>query len=168
MAAARRRFEWPLQAALYTAFMALVALLSTAPAWQALPPGTAVVTVTLLHHGQRVEPCRPYTAEELARLPPNMRAPQKCGRERVPVLVELDIDGVNVMRESAPPAGLSRDGASSLYRRVQLTAGEHRLTVRMKDAPGDPFNHTREATVKLAPAQVLVIDFDNAKGITLS
>jgi hypothetical protein len=35
--------------------------------------------------------------------------------------------------------------------------------------PGAAFNHVREATVRLAPAQVLVIDFDAEKGgITLT
>lgn len=167
MAEVRAR-EWAAQAVLYAAFMAVVGVFSDAPAYSPLAPGAAVVTVSMLHHGDRVEPCRPHTEAELAKLPPNMRTPQKCGRERVPVAVELDIDGVNVMRVSAAPAGLSRDGASSVYRRLHVAAGTHRFTVRMKDAPGAAFNHTREATLQLKPAQVLVIDFEQGKGITLS
>jgi hypothetical protein len=160
--------EWAAQAVLYAIFMAVVGAFSNAPGFHPLPSGTSVVTVSLLHHGQRVAPCRAWTEAELAKLPPNMRSPQKCERERVPVAVELDIDGVNVMRESAAPAGLSRDGASSVYRRLQVSAGTHRITFRMKDAPGEAFNHVREATLELKPAQVLVIDFEQGKGITLS
>jgi hypothetical protein len=67
------------------------------------------------------------------------------------------------------PSGLSKDGASSVYHRVQVAAGAHHIKVRMKDSPGNGgFDHTREATVTLAPAHILVIDFDAAKGgITL-
>jgi hypothetical protein len=41
--------------------------------------------------------------------------------------------------------------------------------VRMKDSPGGGgFDYTREASVTLAPAHILVIDFDAEKGgITL-
>jgi hypothetical protein len=167
MAGMRAR-EWAAQAVLYVIFMGVVAAFSSAPSYRPISPDHSVVTVSLLHHGERVAPCRPYTEAELAKLPPNMRAPQKCERERMPVTVELDIDGVNVMRETAQPAGLSSDGASSIYRRLHVMAGEHRITVRLKDAPGAAFNHTREATLKLKPAQVLVIDFEQGKGITLS
>ena len=99
-----------------------------------------------------------------------MRTPMKCERERSPVTIEVDLDGATVYRHVAVPSGLSRDGASSVYHRLQVPAGEHRIAVRLKDNAGAvPFNHTREATVTLKPAQVLVIDFDAEKGgITLS
>jgi hypothetical protein len=93
-----------------------------------------------------------------------MRAPMKCERERVPVAIEVDVDGRTVYSHVAAPSGLSHDGASSVYRRIVLGAGEHRIAVRMRDVPGAAFNHVREATVRLAPAQVLVIDYDAEKG----
>ncbi len=128
-----------------------------------------MLKVSFIHHGDRVEPCRPYTQEELAKLPHNMRTPMKCERERVPVAIEVELDGRTILSQVAPPSGLSRDGASAVYHRLDLPAGEHRIVVRLRDKPGDAFNHTREATLKLAPAQVLVIDFDAEKGgITLS
>ena len=84
--------------------------------------------------------------------------------------IEVDLDGATVYRRIATPSGLSRDGASSVYHRLQVPAGQHRIAVRLKDkaAPG-PFTYTRDATVNLRPAQILVIDFDPEKGgITLS
>jgi hypothetical protein len=68
-----------------------------------------------------------------------------------------------------PPSGLSRDGASAMYQRLVVAAGERRLSVRLSDDARAPANaYRREATVTLAPAQVLVIDFDAAEGgITL-
>jgi hypothetical protein len=157
------------QAALYGLFAASIGVFSHWPTYQALAPDAAVLKVSFIHHGERAQPCRPYTAEELAKLPPNMRAPMKCERERVPVAIEVDVDGRTVYSHVAAPSGLSHDGASSVYQRVVLGAGEHRIAVRMRDVPGAAFNHVREATVRLAPAQVLVIDFDAEKGgITLT
>ena len=158
------------QVALYGVFALVIGVFSNWPRYSALAPDQALVKVSFIHHGQRVAECRPYTADELAKLPPNMRAPMKCDRERSPVSVELDVDGVTVYRQLAVPAGLSRDGASSVYHRLEVPAGEHRIAVRLKDSAGPAaFTHKREATVTLKPAQVLVIDFDPQQGgITLS
>lgn len=161
--------SWLAQAVLYGLFAAFIGVFSHWPAYEALPPQQAVLKVSFIHHGQRVEPCRPYTPEELAKLAPNMRTPLKCGRERAPVEIEVALDGATVYRHVAEPSGLSHDGASSVYHRMNVAAGEHRIAVRLKDGPGAAFGYTREATVRLAPAQVLVIDFDPQQGgITLS
>jgi hypothetical protein len=78
-------------------------------------------------------------------------------------VVELDIDGQPAFRHSAQPSGLSKDGASSVYHRYAVTAGSHRVAVRLKDDVRSPgFTQTREDTVTLKPAQILVIDFDTA------
>lgn len=160
---------WLGQAVLYGLFALFIGVFSHWPRYQALPPGQAVLKVSFIHHGQRVAPCRPYTAEELAKLPPNMRTPLKCERERVPVAIEVDLDGATVFRQVAQPSGLSRDGASTVYHRVAVPAGEHRITVRLRDGPGTAFGYTRDTTLRLKEAQVLVIDFDAQKGgITLS
>jgi hypothetical protein len=98
-----------------------------------------------------------------------MRAPTRCPRERSPVTVELDIDGAAAARVVAPPSGLSRDGASALYRRLPVAAGERLIQVRLRDDDRSPtFAYTAERRITLAPAQVLVIDFDAERGgITL-
>jgi hypothetical protein len=166
----KRFLTWAGQALLYGLFAVFIGLLSQWPSYQPLPPDTALVKVSFIHHGQRVAECRRLTDEELAKLPPNMRAPTRCERERSPVTIEVDLDGTLVVREVAAPSGLSRDGASSVYHRLQVPAGRHRLAVRLKDSAAVAgFTHTHEATVTLEPAQVLVIDFDADKGgITLS
>jgi hypothetical protein len=166
----KRALAWTGQAVLYALFAIFIGVFSGWPPYEALPPDQALVKVSFIHHGQRVAECRPYTAEELAKLAPNMRTPMKCGRERSPVTIEVDLDGATVYRHVAVPAGLSRDGPSSVYHRIAIPAGEHRIAVRMKDsASAATFTHTRDATLTLKPAQVLVIDFDAEKGgITLS
>ncbi len=161
--------SWIGQALLYGLFAAFIGVFSNWPRYQALPPGQAVLKVSFIHHGQRVAPCRPYTAEEQAKLPPQMRQPMKCERERAPVAIEVDLDGRRIYSHLAQPSGLSRDGASSVYHRVAIPAGEHRITVRLRDSTQPGFGYTRDATLTLKEAQVLVIDFDAQKGgITLS
>jgi hypothetical protein len=154
---------WIGQLLLYALFAAVIGVFSGWPTYRHLAGDQSLVKLSFSHTGKPISDCRQQTPEELAKLPPNMRAPVRCPRERSPIVVELDVDGVLAYRHSARPSGLSRDGASSVYHRLVLDAGQHRVAVRMKDdARSAGFDHVREATVMLAPAQILVIDFDTA------
>ena len=157
------------QAFLYGLFALAIGVFSQWPVYHHLAPDQALVKVSFTRVGKPVGDCRPLTPEELAKLPPNMRAPMKCPRERSPVTVQVDIDGRRVLDRSAPPTGLSRDGASAVYERVVVPAGERRIAVALSDdVRARDAAYRREQTVQLAPGQVLVIDFDAAKGgITL-
>lgn len=160
---------WIGQGLLYAFFAGVIGTFSSWPGYRHLPADQALIKLSFVHHGKLVSECRPLSASELAKLSPNMRAPMKCPRERVPVLVELDIDGEPRVRYSAAPSGLSKDGASAVYQRLAVPAGPHRIAVRLKDSAGAAhFDYTRDEAVSLAPAQVLVIDFDAERGgITL-
>lgn len=157
------------QVLLYALFAVFIGVFSRWPAYQPLAPDQAMIKLSFSHHGKPVSDCRQASAAELAKLPPNMRAPMRCPRERSPVTVELDIDGVTSYRHVAMPSGLSKDGASAVYHRLEVAAGSHRIAVRLSDDARKPgFTHVREAAVALKPAQILVIDFDAEKGgITL-
>jgi hypothetical protein len=64
-----------------------------------------------------------------------------------------------------PPAGLSKDGASTVYARFPLPAGEHRLSVKLNDSVREAgFNYTRDEQVRLVPGQIVVVDFNAEKG----
>ncbi len=157
------------QVLLYALFATVIGVFSHWPTYRHLQDSQAVLKVSFTHTAKPLGECRAQNEAELAKLPPNMRAPTVCPRERSPVRFSLDIDGANVLTRSAPPSGLSHDGASAMYQRMVLPAGEHRLVVRLNDdARSEGFGYEREATIRLAPAQVLVIDFDATKGgITL-
>jgi hypothetical protein len=152
------------QALLYVPLMAIIGYFSTSPAYHHLAPGQALIRLSISHAAQRKAECRERTPEELAKLSPNMRAPLDCPRERAPVTVELDLDGQRVVQAVAPPSGLTRDGASTIYRRLPVTAGTHHIVARLKDHVGGDFNYVREAELELLPGRVLVIDFHAAKG----
>jgi hypothetical protein len=159
-----RGLSWSLQAACYAAFFAVVGYFSTSPVYVHLPPGQALVKLSFQHAGQRKEPCRERTPEELAKLAPNMRAAQVCPRERAAVEVELEMDGKPLFSIVAPPRGLSRDGASTVYRRVAVPAGTHRFVARLKDTADGGFGFVGDREIDLAPGRVLVIDFDPREG----
>lgn len=152
------------QLALYVPLMALIGYFSTQPRFSVLQPGEALVRLSFIHAAERREPCRTRSAGELAKLPPNMRAAQDCPRERSPVLIELEVDGDVVLRREVQPAGLKRDGNATLYHRLPLPAGRHRVVARLRDRPGSGFNFEKAQTLELAPGQALLIDFVASKG----
>jgi hypothetical protein len=152
------------QLLLYVPLMALIGYFSTQPRFSVLAPDEALVRLSFIHAAERREPCRTRSAEELAKLPPNMRAAQDCPRERAPVIVELEVDGQVVLRREVQPAGLKRDGNATLYHRLPIPAGKHRVVARLRDRAGEGFNFQKDETLELAPGQALLIDFVATKG----
>ena len=155
---------WIGQGVLYAALALVVIVFTRWPVYQNLAPDRALIKISISHQGKLLGDCVDLTPEQLAKLPPNMRAPQNCPRERSPLIVEVDVDGKLAHRQVSKPSGLSGDGAAVVYRRLEVPAGAHQIVVRMKDdARSDGFNYTRTETVDLAPAEILVVDFDAAK-----
>lgn len=152
------------QALLYVPFMVLVGYFSTSPHYRHLGADQALIRLSFSHAAQRIGECRQRTPQELAKLPPNMRAPLDCPRERSPVAIELEIDGKLIYQALVPPSGFTRDGAATVYQRFPIAAGTHRVVARLKDRVAGDFNHVREATLELKPGRVLVIDFVAAQG----
>lgn len=148
----------------YTVFAVVVGLLSVWPRYEVLRPDLAVVSLSFSHAGQRIGECRRLTQAELDELPPNMRTPTECPRERHPIGVEFRADGMVLFRENLPPTGLWADGKATVYRRVQIDAGSHELFVGMSDSGGgDGFDYQLIAVREILPGQNLVIDFDEVQ-----
>jgi len=149
----------------YAAFAAVLAAFSAWPPYRPLPDGEALVRLSMSVSGSLVGDCRIVTAPELSRLPPNMRSTEVCPRERAPVRFELAIDGRTQVDETVGPRGIARDGAAVIYRRIPLTAGEHRIAVRVDPDAGRPgVVHEMDRTLTLAPGALLTIDFDRNRG----
>ena len=152
------------QLLLYVPLMALIGYFSTEPRFTTLGPDEALLRLSFIHAAERKEPCRERSAEELAKLAPNMRAALDCPRERAMLLVELEVDGRLALRREVPPAGVQRDGNATVYHRLPLPAGRHRIVARLRDRPGEGFDFVGETTLELAPGAALLIDFSKAKG----
>ncbi|RMF37174.1 MAG: hypothetical protein D6754_10000 [Alphaproteobacteria bacterium] len=139
------------------------AVLSAWPSWQSLPEDSALIRVSFSVSGARN--CRDRTAEELAALPRNMRRKRVCERRRSPVRLSIGIDGATLFDAAIPPGGLSGTGPSRVYRRFEVPAGDHRITLRLQTDPAAPDKAvTAVHEVTLDPGQNMAIDFDTTTG----
>jgi len=153
------------QVVFYGLFAVIIGYFSTAPAYTHLGPDRALIKLSFSTHGEPVGECRVRTPEELAKLAPNMRTPKVCPRERSPIKVQVALNGQPLFEGVAPPAGLSKDGTSTIYERFEVPAGEHLLSVKVNDNVRiEGFNHVKEERVTLKPAQILVIDMNKDHG----
>lgn len=153
-----------LQVPAYAAFVAFVGYFSTSPPYRHLEPGRAVVKLSFSHAAERKVECRQRSAEELAKLAPNMRAQLDCPRERSDLRIELEMDGAVVFRMSRRPAGLRHDLPTTVYHRLEIPAGRHTFRARMADTADGAWRHHGEATLDVAPGRVVVIDFAASRG----
>jgi hypothetical protein len=159
-----RALRFVAQLALYVPLMAMLAYFSTEPRFSVVAPDEALVRVSFIHSTQRRQACRERSAEELAKLAPNMRAALDCPRERSSLLLEIELDGELVLRREVQPSGLRRDGNAVVYERMALPAGRHRIVARLRDRPEGDFNFIRDETLELAGGRSLIIDFNAAQG----
>lgn len=153
------------QLLVYGVIALLLGVFANGPTYQRFPEDKAQILLSFSHGAQRKGGCRRLSAAEIAALPANMRRPEICPRERLPVLVELELDGRILFAAWLPPSGLAGDGRSQVYRRFQVAPGAHRLVARLRDSDrADGFDYEREATVTLVPGQNLVVDFRSEMG----
>ncbi len=157
--------RYVLQALLYAAFAAVIGYFSTSPSFRLLADDEALLRLSVMHPGKPKGDCRTRSPEELAKMPPQMRTALDCPRERSPVVVRVELDGKAVIDESFAPAGLNRDGASAGYRRLAIPAGVHTVRALLNDdsrSSGFPYERTAQLDVK--PGQIVLIDFNPARG----
>lgn len=157
--------QWAGQVFLYGLYALAIGIFAHWPPYHPIGADQALIKISVSRLGQPVGECRRLSEEELARLPPNMRDPVQCPRERSPLTMEVDVGGTSVLKRVVQPTGLSRDGAASIYERLTVPAGPQQIDVRFNDdvRPGAQTYH-RTANVDLKPGQVLVVDFDAGKG----
>ncbi len=136
-----------------------VAALSNWPSYRNLPEGTGVLILSFSHGADRRAACRKATPEELAKMPPNMRRPEICPRDRPSIRVEFDIDGKRMYEAEVPPSGIAGDGPSRVHQRFVLPAGSYDVAVRMAEQPQGDFTWAGERTIGIDPGANRVIDF---------
>jgi hypothetical protein len=154
-----------LQGLSYAAFGAIVGYLSFWPRYQYASPDLAAVKLSLSHATERVVPCVQLTPQEIADLPPNMRRTQSCERQRLPLVLQLEVNGEIAYALEAAPSGLWEDGPASVYERFELAPGSHSITVRMRDsAQADAWDYTHTEDVVLEAGRYLTITFRAENG----
>ena len=160
-----RWYAYPLQPAAYLAFAAVVGYFATMPEYRYADPAQASIKVSLSHAADRVKPCVPLTPEQIAELAANMRRTETCERQRLPVILELAIDGATVLATEAPPSGLWGDGPSSVYERFAAPPGHHRVSVRLRDtARAEGWDYEKTGDVTLEAGRYFTITFKAETG----
>jgi hypothetical protein len=146
---------------MYAIFAVVVGALSVWPSYKLLDEDRAIVSLVFSHAGERIGECRTYSQDELNKLPPNMRKPADCPRERQSVRVELRSGDQVLFEETLSPSGIWADGKASIYQRIEVRAGVQELFVGMNDTGGQiGFDYEKSITLDLAPGRNLVIRFD--------
>lgn len=149
----------------YAVFAAATGYLSASPSYHYADAGNATVKLSLSHAAERVKPCVRLTPEQIAALAPNMRRPEKCERERLPLTMELEIDGEMVAHVVAPPSGLWNDGPASIYERFEVAPGPHRVVAKLRDSNRtDGWDYAHAEDVTLPPGRYFTITFRAESG----
>lgn len=145
----------------YALFALVVGLLSVWPRYEPLNDGRAIISLVFSHASERVGECRRISQEELNKLPPNMRKPSECPRERHPVRVELRSGTAVLYSETALPSGIWSDGKANIYQRIEIATGVHELFIGMNDSGGDAaFDFETSREIEILSGRNIVIEFD--------
>jgi hypothetical protein len=153
------------QAVVFAVVAAFVGYFAAHPVYHQVPAGDAQIKLAFQHGGARLADCRRPTAAELAKLPTAERRPNDCSRERVPLVIELSVDGRPIYEEVLPPTGLARDGASRAYQKFLVPAGRHVIEAKLRDTNrASGFDYEKLVEAELKPWQNLAVDFNAEKG----
>lgn len=154
-----------MQLVAYAAFALTIGYFSFWPRYDYASPDLASVKVSLSHAADRIEPCIRLTPAEIAELAPNMRTAERCSRARLPIVLELEVDGKVLLSVTAPPSGLWGDGPASIYERFGFAPGTHRFTARLRDtARSDGWDYEFSDEVVLRPGRYLIVTFHGGDG----
>lgn len=153
------------QIVLFTLFALGLGYFSNSPSYTYHDPAMALLMVSFSHGSERKEDCRKFTQEELNKLAPNMRRPMDCPRERVPVYVEVIMNGKNILSKSYNPTGLAKDGSVSVYERITVAPGEYQLVAKLRDSNREEgFDYESDVSINISPKELFVIDFRKEHG----
>jgi hypothetical protein len=150
------------QLACLAAIAALIGWFSVAPGYTHRAPDMAEVRISFAYGASRLD-CHRLTQAELAKLPPQMRRPTECPRGRPALHLLFRMDGSTMLDTSLPPSGLSGDGPSRIYRAFPVRAGEHQVSLSLRE-PGRESDYSFDRAVVLTRGQNLVIDFSSTSG----
>ena len=153
------RLRYVGQGAVYLLLALGIGYFSDRPAYTHFPPDMALIKLSFAHGAQKEE-CRRADAEELAKLPPNMRRPMRllartpAGHGRAAARRRAVVSGGAAADRARRRRAVAR---LSALRRAGRPPRAGRAPARQRPRGG--FDYERTAMVELAPAQSLAIDF---------
>lgn len=124
------------------AVLGLVVLaLADGPSFDPLPAEHGQLTLAVAHLSERVEPCRQLSEAERMDLPPTRRVSEVCERARVPVRIELVVNGRTLLARKFQPSGFHDDGRIYLVEAWPLPAGDYRAELTLTGRTEDSSHH---------------------------
>jgi len=154
-----------LQVVAYVLFAVPIAYFASMPTYRYAEAAQASIKLSIDHTTDRAKPCVPLTQEQIAELAANMRRVESCERERLPLVVEFDVDGQTLVTSTALPSGLWRDGMASVYERFDVPAGTHRIAVRIRDSDrAQGWDYEQSTTRELRPGRYFTVTFRSETG----
>ncbi len=140
--------------------MAFIGYFSSRPIYVQVPPGMAQIKLSFAHAAAREVECRKLSSKEIAKLPANEKRPNTCSRKRIPLHVELALDGKTLYRADLQATGLANDGPARAYEKFLVPAGTHMIVARMRDSKRrDGYDYEAVHKLTLQAYQNLAIDF---------
>jgi coenzyme F420-reducing hydrogenase delta subunit/ferredoxin len=136
----------------------LVWYFSDSPAYSLIDESDALLLFTMSHKGERIEPCVEPSIEDL-----KAGNFTECKRERVPVMVKLDIDGANVLSKAYNPRGVWRDGPSYAYEKIRVTPGLHKISIGVRDSREGRFSYGFNESIEFKAGRIVIIDFEDER-----
>lgn len=153
------------QSVAFVIFACGLGYFSNSPSYTYHDPDMALLMVSFSHASEHKEKCRRFTQEELSALAPNMRRPMDCPRERVPVYVEIIMDGHTLLSKLYKPTGLAKDGSTSIYESIPVKPGQHQIIAKLRDSTRkNGFDYESNISFSLKPKELFVIDFRKELG----
>lgn len=112
----------------------LLGAASRAP-WSASADDGALLRLSWRAQSEATEECRPLTEQEKADLPVHMQVPEVCETRSVPYLLQVRIDGSEVLADTVYGAGAREDRPISVFREIPLAAGRHAVAIAFAPIP---------------------------------
>lgn len=148
------------QLVFWTLAIVLIGYFSNQPVYHRFPVDRAQIKLAFTHGADRKDPCRRLSSVEIAKLPAHERKPMQCGRERLPIHLQMELDGEMLIDQKLAPTGFSSDGPARAYETFIVEPGRHAVVLRLKDSDrSHGFDFVTETEISLSPRQNLAIDF---------
>jgi hypothetical protein len=132
------------------------------------PGADGVLRLAWRARPDRVEDCRPQSAEALARLPAHMRQPMICEGASASYRLQVRVDGQLALDEVLRGGGLRHDRPIYVFRELRVMPGEHEVAVQFvriepnaQDQPGGvPPSLTLSRSIQFRPGRVVLSSYD--------
>ena len=148
--------------------MAAVGHFADSPTYKVMNPSQTELRLVIRHSGVLIGACEMKPAEELEKLPANMRQPMNCPREKSPLSLELLVNDEVLHRGVVRPSGIHDDGVLALYQNFRVPGGSTDIELRVKDQVDlENYNYTLRETLELSRDSVILIEFTD-QGISFS